>query len=293
MLLKLIINFIFFILCVINLSSVQNENICLENFSKLYRLHQTFAQTRPQFSSLLKIFKSSMPVEKEVLLDHEFNQITSVKDFKFNKSLKIKKSDITELIDLIRSGKDYYNPMNDIYLEETLNKFKSKILKVVILGLYDIDYLPWIEAVLLNLNPSAQIWVIDYQPKIYQSQNIIWIHLNQFLNEALITQDLEQFDMVINYMMIEKVGLGRFGEEISIDSDLDTIELMSCILKENGIVVLGMSWNKYGNQSYLGFNSGRVYHEDRLSLMKKKFQVLYENFFNLDSNLILVMKKNF
>lgn len=273
-----------------SISFAQNINRCQENAYKLYRLHKTFAQKRPQFDSLFKIINSTIPIEKQVLLDHEFNQII---DFKYNKSLKIKNSDIRELVELIRSGKTYYNSMSDVYLDETLKKFKTNVQKVAILGLYDIDYLPWIEAVLLNLNPSAKILVIDYQLKIYQTENINWIHLNEFLDMALVKQNFEQFDLVINYMMIEKVGLGRYGEEISIDSDLDTIDFMNCILKKNGLVVLSMSWNKYGNHSYVGFNSGRLYHEDRLNEIKKNFEILYESFYNFGSNLILVMKKIF
>ncbi|RMZ95125.1 TPR domain [Brachionus plicatilis] len=269
-------------------ASVIISNKCHEKVINMHKLHKTFANKRPQLDSISLIANISIPIEQEVLLDHEFLQIVNTT---FNKPLEIKNSVISQLIDLIRAEKDYYNSKNDVYFEQAVRMFKSKILKVAILGLYETTYLPWIEAVLLNLNPLAQIWSIDYQPKVYENGNIKWIHVNEFLNKALVEQQLEQFDMVVNYMMIEKVGLGRYGENISVDSDLDTIELINCLLKENGLLILTMSWNKYGNFSYIGFNSGRLYYEDRLSLMEKNFNVLLKNFFNFGSNLILVMEK--
>lgn len=267
-----------------------NTKICQETVNKLYTLHKTFGNQKPKFESILSINKSSIPIEKEVLLDHEFEQIVKTQPLK---SIKIDLFQISELIELIRTGKDYYNSMNDVHLDKTLELFKSKIKKVAIFGLYETSYLPWIEAVLLNLNPQAQITLIDYQPKVYQAQNIKWIHLNQFLNNYQTGQNFEQFDLIVNYMMIEKVGLGRYGEEISIDADLDTVKLINCLLAENGLVLISMSWNKYANNSYVGFNSGRLYHQDRLDQITNNFNVLSQNFYNYGSKLILIMEKKF
>ncbi|CAF1062214.1 unnamed protein product [Brachionus calyciflorus] len=261
-----------------------NENKCNNIFLNMLDLHSSYGTLEPHENFIKKfINKSNIPVENQVLLNHEY--LCLKRDT--NKFNLIKNSHINEIINLIENNKNYYNSYNDVHFDKTLRFFKNGFRNIAILGDYDCDYTPWIESVIINLIPDAKITLIDYQQREYENKNITWKHMVDYLKAP----NLEKFDMVINYKTIEKTGLGRFGEEISLDSDLETVQLMKCLLRKNGILLMTLSLNKYGEHSYVGYNSGRLYSSDRLDIIKKNWNILIEEMFNFGSDLIMALEK--
>ena len=162
------LNFIlYFILTIKQFDFISYEKKCFQVIKKLANLHTTYGTIQPSFESIDKhIKKSNLPIVKQILIEHDY---WDIKNSSSKSTLKIKNFEINQLIQLIQNGKSYYNPFNDVILDQTIRKFKNKIRNVAILGLYEYEYAPWIEAVLLNLNPNAQVTIIDYQQKEYEN----------------------------------------------------------------------------------------------------------------------------
>ena len=94
--------------------------------------------------------------------------------------------------------------------------------------LFSFQKVPWIESLLLYFGAN-DITTIDYTRKNYESPNIKWIHLAQYLsdkvNEHSIYKMISSFlhsadnfdgeyDVVVSHLAIESIGLGRFGEDL-------------------------------------------------------------------------------
>ncbi len=81
----------------------------------------------------------------------------------------------------------------------------------------------------------------------------------------LIEQDLfEQFENAASYSFIEHSGLGRYGEALSANGDIEMLRMIQCLLKPGGLMFLGVQTSK-DNTSYIEYNYHRVYGQSRIS----------------------------
>lgn len=113
-----------------------------------------------------------------------------------------------------------------------------------------------------------------------------YVHPNlQFLKGDLFNVSLPKshFDLIINCSTVEHVGLvGRYGvTENHIDGDLDSMSLLSELLKPNGIMIMTIPCGE--DAVFSPFH--RVYGEQRLpSLLKNFFLDLEEYWVKNDDN---------
>jgi hypothetical protein len=77
-------------------------------------------------------------------------------------------------------------------------------------------------------------------------------------------------DFIFSYSSIEHSGLGRYGDPLNPYGDLEAIAQMHCLLKNDGILMLGIPMG-YDD---LEFNAHRIYGPHRLWLILMHWEVL-------------------
>lgn len=94
---------------------------------------------------------------------------------------------------------------------------------------------PWIEAVAYDIG-SSKITTLDYTRKNYQElPTLEWLHVNDYLEDAIQNKKLEHFDNIASFSSIEHSGLGRYGDPLSPNGDIEAVEQIHCMLKPGGL----------------------------------------------------------
>lgn len=122
---------------------------------------------------------------------------------------------------------------------------------------------PWIEAILINLRNN--VTTIEYNVPETKYNNLqCKDYFNYFKNNK------ETFDAVVTFSSIEHSGLGRYGDPLDPNGDIDTMKTIHNNLVENGLVI----WGAPVGKDALSWNAHRVYGPIRLPLMFNKFREL-------------------
>jgi hypothetical protein len=122
---------------------------------------------------------------------------------------------------------------------------------------------PWIEAILINLRNN--VTTIEYNVPETKYNNLqCKDYFNYFKNNK------ETYDDVVTFSSIEHSGLGRYGDPLDPNGDIDTMKTIHNNLVENGLVI----WGAPVGKDALSWNAHRVYGPIRLPLMFNKFREL-------------------
>ena len=198
---------------------------CNEMYINLYKFHSTLGSEYPK-KDLNQYNKNFTNQRKDNLkVDHVWFDDTDYLHMKNeSKSNQIRIISNKELQDLaeftlkLQNSHHFvtahldYEPLDSMLCKYlSFNEIASK--KIALLGLYEIDYLPWIESILLKINMQVSMFVIDYQPKVYENPNIKWAFLNNYLKESYANSiakksSYKEYDIVISHHMIDKVQNG-------------------------------------------------------------------------------------
>lgn len=122
---------------------------------------------------------------------------------------------------------------------------------------------PWIEAIVYNYG-CRNITTIEYNKPNIDHENFKVISFEEFKNSE------EMFDYIFSYSSIEHSGLGRYGDEINPDGDLETMDVINNHLTDNGFIGLGIPIGK----DTLVWNANRIYGKYRLPLLLEKFNII-------------------
>ncbi len=136
---------------------------------------------------------------------------------------------------------------------------------------------PWIEVILLEKGKVKKILTDEYYPIISEHPQIDYIHPVDLAKRYLEIKSQYNFDFVVSYSSLEHSGLGRFGDHLDPDGDLKEMQKVYCLLKEGGLVFLGL---EYGNDA-LYWNAHRIYGKWRAPLMFSNFEFL--GFYNTEA----------
>lgn len=150
-------------------------------------------------------------------------------------------------------------------VKETLEKFSKKIYKknFMVMG---INQQPWLEALALEFN-AVNITTIDYANRTYEQDDLKSYQLNDYLDYILKTGHLEIFENAASYSMLEHIGLGRYGDALNPNGDIQMLKQIHCLLKPGGLLFLGVYTSKDLKEGFLEFNFHRVYGEKRLGVL--------------------------
>jgi hypothetical protein len=139
--------------------------------------------------------------------------------------------------------------------------------------------------------PKGEGWVLDFGPMsdaqmsmyaIAQGYDVIAVgmeHLDvgherlTYIQQDFLTVQLEvQFDWVINASTIEHVGLGRYGDPVGPDLDLQAMAKLRGLMKPGGIQLMTCP---IGKDASIG-HWHRVYGAERLPRLLEGYQVREE-----------------
>lgn len=124
--------------------------------------------------------------------------------------------------------------------------------KVAIIG----TQRPWIEAILVNFG-AKEVITVDYNVPVCNHSIIKTISYTDFCNSS------EKYDAIVTYSSLEHSGLGRYGDPLNPNGDIETMEHIYKALHNDGLCFLGIPVGK----DYLVWNAHRIYGEIRLKLM--------------------------
>ena len=112
-------------------------------------------------------------------------------------------------------------------LEAIMKKYLSKVQykSLVVIG----TRMPWVEAIGYSLLVS-QITTLDYTRKHYENERLEWLHVNDYLDDLISNKrKIETFDASASYSSIEHSGLGRYGDPLSPEGDIDAVQQVHCL----------------------------------------------------------------
>ena len=196
----------------------------------------------------------------------------------------VKNSELKEWIKKAMKAKamNYQNHGMRKALFHNIDKIQGKSMAVI--GTQQV----WIEAMALRLNAS-KIVTLDYTRKKYEHPKLSWLHMNDQLDELINGNQTEVFNNVASFSSIEHTGLGRYGDPLSPNGDLDTMKQIHCMLKPNGLLFLGLPTT--GRElGFLDFNLHRYYGKKRLDLMFQGWTKLNQSEPE-DQNTVFILKK--
>ena len=164
-------------------------------------------------------------------------------------------------------GKENY-PIGDLqykqggasfYYCRLLDKYDVKNKKVAIIGSEN----PWIEAIVYNYG-CREITTVEYNKPHIEHENFKVISYDEFKNSDY------KFDMILSYSSIEHSGLGRYGDDIDPNGDMDTMNTVHEHLNNDGFIGLGIPIGK----DTLLWNANRIYGRYRLPILLKQFNII-------------------
>ena len=164
-------------------------------------------------------------------------------------------------------GRENY-PVGDLQYKEggasfyhckLLDKYEVKNKKVAIIGSEN----PWIEAIVYNYG-CRDITTVEYNKPSIEHENFKVISYDEFKITDV------KYDIIISYSSIEHSGLGRYGDNINSNADIDTMNIIYNHLNNGGFIGLGVPIGK----DRLVWNANRIYGRNRLPLLLEKFNII-------------------
>lgn len=131
--------------------------------------------------------------------------------------------------------------------------------KVAVIG----SQTPWIEAILFNAGAKS-ITTVEYNKPFCEHNIIKTITYDDFCKSS------EKYDAIFSYSSIEHSGLGRYGDPLNPNGDIDAINIIHKSLIDNGHLFLGVPVGR----DVIVWNAHRVYGPSRLELLLKGFEQL-------------------
>ncbi len=134
-----------------------------------------------------------------------------------------------------------------------LKKYDVKGKRVLVHGSLD----PWAEAIAIKFGASEVI-TVEYgkiQVDWKDSPAKLAAYTPYEAYDMVLSGSWEPVDFIISYSSIEHDGLGRYGDPLNPEGDLITADRLSCLIKKDGIMLLGVPTGP----DTLVWNAHRVY----------------------------------
>ena len=167
------------------------------------------------------------------------------------------------------SPNDY--PKSSLQFVEVFNKFVNVTgKKCLVLG----SISPWIECLLLHFNAES-VTTLDYiAPKCNYKINTLSV--DNYIKET-------KYDVIVSYSSLEHDGLGRYGDPLNPDGDIDACIEAYSMLNSGGYFICGIP---IGDGCIEG-NFHRIYNQTRIDKLFSLFEkrITSVNYQTLDSTL--------
>lgn len=204
-----------------------------------------------------------IPVElmKRYTLD---GQISVVKNYYNDVGLTIfpklfTQGKIKRFTNIIKNRQDGNYRQTDTWLYQAIEKYPIRDKSCVIMG----SISPYYESVCLYYGAKT-ITTIEYNKVISFHPAIITIRPHEF------DQNPESFDIGISISSFEHDGLGRYGDPLNPEGDLQAMQKMKSIIKKGGLLFLSVPIGK----DMVVWNAHRVYGKIRLPLLIEGWKII-------------------
>lgn len=176
-----------------------------------------------------------------------------------NKDIRIyKKEMIDSYLRLIKQKKTFYYGKTDICLYKALEEYSIKGGKVAIMG----SQVPLYESVCLFYGGHPT--TIDYQKIISEDDRLSVMTVEDYEKKPIL------FDSAFSISSFEHDGLGRYGDLINPDGDLQAMIKMKSMIKKGGILFLSVPVGR----DRLVWNLHRIYGKLRLPKLLYGWQII-------------------
>ncbi len=205
-------------------------------------------------------------VQTKFLMDNRVDLIHNYKsDDISGTDIVYEKKLIDKFIKLAEQKVELYYGETDYHLYECLNQYNISGKEVAIIG----STIPWYESIVLSRGGKPV--TVEYKKIDTLDTRLETITVEDF------DKSERKFDFIISISSVEHDGLGRYGDPINPDGDLEGMEkLLSRNLTKNGKLFLSVPVGK----DKVVWNLHRIYGEKRLPLLFKGFKLLYSSGFD-------------
>lgn len=143
---------------------------------------------------------------------------------------------------------------------QAISKYPVMGKSVAVIG----SLTPWVECILLN-NGARDVTTVEYNvPKFTKYSNLKTISYEDFCKSE------SRYDAIFSYSSIEHSGLGRYGDPLNPNGDIETLIEIRNHLTKDGLLYLGIPVGK----DAIAWNAHRIYGPLRLELISKMFDEL-------------------
>lgn len=177
-----------------------------------------------------------------------------------DKPIIFTKAEIDDLIRMADSRQSHYYGATDDYLFAAFDTFQDAIKNknVAVIG----TIIPWYESILLSY--GAHPTTIEYNKIISEDPRIKVMTVQEYSEQP------KKFDALVSISSIEHDGLGRYGDPINPNGDLETMRKAKEMLNPGGLLFLAVPVGS----DYLVWNVHRVYGELRLRELLKDWRII-------------------
>ncbi|MBY0529298.1 MAG: DUF268 domain-containing protein [Rhabdochlamydiaceae bacterium] len=166
---------------------------------------------------------------------------------------------INEYIQVVqRKGHGYYGVNLDRWLYQALERYPIAGKEVGIIG----STLPFYESVVLAY--GGKPITVEYNKIVSEDPRITTYTVDEF------NENPRKFDVILSISSIEHDGLGRYGDPINPNADLEFMTKAKSLLKEGGHMILAVPVGR----DVLIWTACRVYGSIRLPLLLKEWNLI-------------------
>lgn len=158
----------------------------------------------------------------------------------------------------VEAKKHWYYGKTDGYLYQALNKYPLRGKRVVIVG----SETPWYECICTYY--EAEVTTIEYRDVEYAIPGLTVMTPDEF------KQRPTKFDVVMSISSIEHDGLGRYGDPINPNGDLEAMHNFRQLLKPDGMLILAVP---IGSDAVV-WNAHRIYGRIRFPMLMNGWHVV-------------------
>lgn len=152
-----------------------------------------------------------------------------------------------------QTGNESYPYGSKFHLLAFMKHLRSIVdKKIAVVG----SQTPWIESILVNLC-AKEVVTVEYNVPICNHNIIRTISYDEFCKSA------ETYDVIVSYSSIEHSGLGRYGDSLNPNGDIEAMEQFHRHLNTDGLCFLGVPVGK----DFLAWNAHRIYGDIRLNML--------------------------
>jgi len=177
----------------------------------------------------------------------------------FGKNIHNSKKDYKRVFRKLKNKTFRYYKENIQSFYKAFEKYSFKDKTVLIWGLAGCNC----EAMSL-WQGASEFFVVDYNSPVCEHEKIT------VLTHQQLTERNIQTDIAISYSSFEHDGLGRYGDPLNPNGDIEAMMSARKYLKDNGLLFLGVQ----EGLDCIVWNAHRIYGEKRLPLLLNGWDVL-------------------